>query len=103
LKHDPSNTDVKRRLLRYLVSQNKFTEAVTLGESILDQTEGRNQLWTVEYLAKAYLGAQDKLAAKKLLTGFLARPEMELERVKDSKKSLEELLKLASVTEAAGR
>lgn len=93
LKTDPSNTDVKRRKVRILNALNKFKDAIALAEKILPQSEGRNEFWVAELLAKSYIGAEKKDDAKKLLTAYLARPEIQTEKMKSSKKGMEDLLK----------
>jgi thioredoxin-like negative regulator of GroEL len=93
LKVDPNNVDVKRRKLKVLLGLSKPAEAAKLGEQILPQAEGRNQFWVAESLAKAYIALNKKPEAKRLLTAYLARPEINEEKMKPSKKSLEELLK----------
>jgi thioredoxin-like negative regulator of GroEL len=95
LKHDPENTDVKRRKLKILLGLEKPEEAIKLGESILPKAEGRNEFWVAETLAKAYIAANRKSEAKRLLTAYLARPELNADKMKSSKKSLEDLLKSA--------
>lgn len=96
LKKDPKNTDVKRRKLKVLLGLNKSAEAITLGEKILPEAEGRNEFWVAETLAKAYIAANKKTEAKRLITAYLARPEIQTDKMKSSKKSLEELLKTAN-------
>jgi thiol-disulfide isomerase/thioredoxin len=93
LKHDPDNTDVKRRKLKVLLGLKKPVEAVKLGEKILPIAEGRNEFWVAETLAKAYIASERKVDAKRLLTAYLARPEISEEKMKSSKKSFEDLLK----------
>jgi thioredoxin-like negative regulator of GroEL len=92
LKADPNNTDVKRRKLKVLMGLNKNSEAVKLGEKILPKAEGRNEFWVAESLAKAYIADGKKPDAKRLLTAYLARPELQNDMMKSSKKSMEELL-----------
>jgi hypothetical protein len=93
LKADPQNTDVKRRKIKILNSLNKFDEAIALGEKLIGQVEGRNEFWVAESLAKSYLGFAKKDSAKRLLTAYLARPEIQTEKMKSSKKGMEDLLK----------
>jgi thiol-disulfide isomerase/thioredoxin len=93
LKADPKNTDVKRRKIKILNSLSKFDEAIALGEKLIGQVEGRNEFWVAESLAKSYLGSAKKDSAKRLLTAYLARPEMQTEKMKSSKKGMEDLLK----------
>lgn len=93
LKQDPNNTDVKRRKIKILLGLQKPEEAAKLAEQILPEAEGRNQFWVAESLAKAYIASNKKNEASKILTEYLARPEMNEERMKPSKKSFEDLLK----------
>jgi len=93
LKADPKNTDIQRRRVRILTALKRYDEAISLGERLLPQVEGRNEFWLAEGLAKAYAGKEKKAEAKKLLTAYLARPEIEASKMKSSKKSMEELLK----------
>ena len=92
LKFDPSNTDIQRRRLKFLLAQNNFSEAQNLGEKLIPTAEGRLQFAIAESLAKAYIGLGKKESAKRLLTGYLARPEIQNEKMAGSKKSLEGLL-----------
>ncbi len=93
LKADPGNTDVQRRMVKILTSEKKYTEAIKLAEKLMPKVEGRNEFWLAEGLAKAYIAAEKKSEAKKLLTAYLARPEMQAEKMKSSKKTMEDLLK----------
>ncbi len=93
LKQDPNNTDVKRRKIKILLALKKYKEATELGEKLIGQVEGRNEFWVAESLAKAYVGSEKKTEAKRLLTAYLARPEMQVDKMKASKKGMEDLLK----------
>jgi len=93
LKADPNNTDIKRRKIKILLSLERFDEAIALGERLIGQVEGRNEFWVAESLAKAYVGSKKKDSAKRLLTAYLVRPEMQVEKMKSSKKGMEDLLK----------
>jgi thioredoxin-related protein len=93
LKADPQNTDLKRRKMKILMGLNKYDQAVKLGEEIIDQAVGRNQFWVAESLAKAYMKNNQKDSAKKIVIAYLARPEIETDKMKSSKKNFEELLK----------
>ncbi len=92
LKFDPTNSDIQRRRLKFLLAENNFTEAQRLGEKLIPTAEGRLQFAIAESLAKAYIGLGKKESAKRLLTGYLARPEIQNEKMAGSKKSLEGLL-----------
>ena len=93
LKFDPSNSDIKRRQLKFLLGEKKFLEAQKLGEKLLPTAEGRIQFMIAESLAKAYIGSEKKESAKNLLIAYLARPEIQSEKMSGAKKSLEGLLK----------
>ncbi len=93
LKFDPSNSDIKRRQLKFLLGEKKFLEAQKLGEKLLPTAEGRIQFMIAESLAKAYIGSEKKDSAKNLLTAYLARPEIQSEKMSGTKKSFEGLLK----------
>jgi thioredoxin-like negative regulator of GroEL len=87
----PQETDLNRRLLRILVMQKKFSEAVKIGEKALKSSYGRNEFWTIDFLAQAYIGHGTKLKAKKLLEKSLGRSELKNENMKKTKESLEKL------------
>ncbi len=93
LKLDPANSDIERRQLKFLLGEKKFLEAEKLGEKLLPKAEGRLQFLIAESLAKAYIGADKKDSAKSLLTVYLARPEIQTEKMSGPKKNLEGLLK----------
>lgn len=93
LKAEPNNTDIKRRKIKILNSLKRFDEAIALGERILPQSEGRNEFWVAEALAKSYVGSNKKDSAKRLLTAYLARPEIQSEKMKSTRTGFEELLK----------
>ncbi len=93
LKFDPSNSDIKRRQLKFLLGEKKFLEAQKLGEKLLPTAEGRIQFMIAESLAKAYIGSEKKDSAKSLMTAYLARPEIQSEKMSGTKKSFEGLLK----------
>jgi thiol-disulfide isomerase/thioredoxin len=93
LKEDPGNTDVQRRKVLILTMLKKYNEAIALAEKLLPKVEGRNEFWLAEGLAKAYVAAEKTMEAKKLLTAYLARPEIQADRLKSSKKTMEEILK----------
>lgn len=93
LKGDPQNIDVKRRKMKILLAQNKFEETEKIGEKIIDRAEGRNQFWVAESLAKAYIGGKKMHPAKRLLTAYLGRAEIQTDKMKSVRKSMEELLK----------
>ncbi len=93
LKFDPSNSDIERRQLKFLLAEKKFSEAQKLAEKLLPLAEGRIQFLIVDALAKAYIGAEQKDSAKSLLTAYLARPEIQMEKMSGTKKNLEGLLK----------
>ncbi len=92
----PGNLDLPRRKMRILLGLNKPDEAIKTGEAILSQSEGRNQFWVAESLAKAYLAAKKNLDAKKLLQAYLAREEMQSEKMKSTRTSFEKLLEESS-------
>jgi thioredoxin-like negative regulator of GroEL len=92
LKYDSNNEDIKRRKMELLLSQDKFKEAVKLGEKIIGQSVGRNQFWVAEGLARAYAGTKKKEEAKKLLTAYLSRPEIESDKMVNTKEKMEKLL-----------
>lgn len=93
LKRNPGDLDVQRRKIRVLLGLKKNDEAVKLGEKILPQMEGRNQVWTAESLAKAYVAAGRKNDAKRLAQAYLLNPMLSSERMKSSKETLESLAK----------
>jgi thiol-disulfide isomerase/thioredoxin len=93
MKSDPKNIDVQRRKLKILLALKKYDEATRLGEKIIDKAEGRNQFWVAQLLAEAYMGKEKKDSAKRLLTAYLARPEIKDSKMASSKKGMEDLLK----------
>ena len=93
LKFYPENFDVKRRLLKIALSLNKYDESIALGAQILPKSEGRNEFLVAEGLAKAYIASNQKLEAKKIVEKYLAKKEISLPKMKESKKTFEELLK----------
>jgi thioredoxin-like negative regulator of GroEL len=93
IAHDPKNEDLKRRKMEILNSQEKFKDAANLGEKIINDAVGRNQFWVAEGLAKAYIGMKQKDSAKKVLTAYLSRPEIQTDEMKSSRKKMEDLLK----------
>ncbi|MFN8945470.1 MAG: hypothetical protein ACK5WZ_12705, partial [Pseudobdellovibrionaceae bacterium] len=92
LSKDPQNLDILRRKMRILMGLNKVDDAIKLGEKIIAKSEGRNQFWVAESLAKAYLAAKKQIDAKKLLQAYLARSEMKVEKMKSTKDNFEKLL-----------
>lgn len=93
LKFDPQNEDIKRRKMDILLAQEKFKEAASLGEKIIHQAVGRNQFMVAEGLAKAYIGLKKTDSAKRLLTAYLSRPEIQTDKMKSFRKKMDDLLK----------
>ena len=91
LKQNPRNLDVLRRKMKILNAQNKNLEAIKIGERIITESEGRNQFWVAELLAKSYLATNKNQEAKKLLSAFVTRKELDNENMKTVKQSLEEM------------
>ena len=91
LKKNPNDPELLRRRLRVLVGQKKYKEAIQLGNKLIDRSYGRNEFYVVEVLAKAYLGADQKVEAKKLVERYLSRNEIGFANMRESKKALEEL------------
>jgi predicted Zn-dependent protease len=86
---DKANPELQRRLLRTLVEQGKSKEAIELGQRTLKSSYGRNELWVVEQLVKAYIAADKNQEARKLLDAYLNRPEINWPNMKSTKKTLE--------------
>jgi thiol-disulfide isomerase/thioredoxin len=95
LKAEPQLLDVKRQKVIALSEQGKYEEALRLGEEVLPQVDGRYQFQLAESLAKAHLKTGNKTAAKKILMGFLAKPEADSPRMNAVTNSMRELLKQA--------
>jgi thioredoxin-like negative regulator of GroEL len=93
LKQNPRNLDVLRRKMKILNAQGKNPEAIKIGERIITESEGRNQFWVAELLAKSYLATNKHQEAKKLLSAFLTRKELENENMKSVKQSFEDMFK----------
>lgn len=96
IQKSPDNWDLHRRKMKILMGLNKNTEAIQVGEKILDRTEGRNQFWVAESLAKAYLAAQKNAEAKTLLQVYLKRSELQAEQLQGVKANYEKLLAQAT-------
>lgn len=93
LAKDPHNFDLQRRRVHILLALNQHKEAARLAEKIIPGAVGRNQFWVAESLAKAYIGLKQTSSAKKLITAYLSRPEIQTEKMQSSRKNLEDLLK----------
>jgi thiol-disulfide isomerase/thioredoxin len=93
IKHDPQNPELQRRLLRILNAEKKYPEAITVGRETLPHSFGKNEVWVAQQLAKAYLGAGQKLEAKALAQGYLARTDIDWTMMKSEQKDLTELAK----------
>jgi tetratricopeptide (TPR) repeat protein len=87
----PKETDLLRRQLRVLVLQKKFAEAVRVGEKALKNSYGRNEFWTIEFLAQAYKGHGKINEAKQLLDRTLSRSELNQENMKKTKEGLQKI------------
>jgi thioredoxin-related protein len=90
-KSDPKNGDLLRRELKILVGLKDYESAKKIGELALQDSYGRNHVWVVENLAKAYgeSGAKDR--AIKILDDYLLKPELDLKMLKSTKTALEKL------------
>lgn len=91
VKNFPENGDLLRRRLRVLVELKKYPEAIEVGEKSLKDSYGRNEFWVVEQLAKAYKGAGQIDKARALVVNYLARPEIEYDKMKGTKESLKKI------------
>lgn len=95
LARNPGNPEIQRRLLRILNEQQKYKEALPLGEASLPQSYGQNEVWVAVQLAKAYVGDGQTSKAKDFIHSYLAKPELGLPSLKKENQELRELLKLA--------
>jgi len=94
LAFDKNNPELQRRLLRTLVEQGKSKEAVDVGKQALRGSYGRNKIWVVEQLAKAYLASHNTSGlyqGVQLLEDYLGSPDVDWSNMKSTKKNLEDL------------
>ncbi|MEK6553634.1 MAG: thioredoxin family protein [Bdellovibrionota bacterium] len=77
LKLDPKNPELKRRQLRVLLGLEKFPEAIQVGQKLIPQSFGKNEVWVAMQLAKAYAGAKKPQEAKALAQTYLSRSDIE--------------------------
>lgn len=92
IQHDPQDFELRRRQLKILLALKKFKEAKSIAENIIKNAPGRNEFWVAESLAKALLGLEDKIAARQLIMAYLAKEEVNSEKMVSIKKSFESLL-----------
>ncbi len=91
LKEKPQDGDLQRRKMRVLVELKKFDEAILIGEKALKNSYGLNEFFVVEPLAKAYVSLNKKDQAKKLISKYLNRNEINFSDLKGIKGNLEKL------------
>ncbi len=87
----PEDFDLYRRKLRVLVLLEKYPEAIQVGQKSLEKSYGRNEFWVVEFLAKAYQGANQTNQAQNLVAKYLAREELKADNMKSTRETLEKL------------
>lgn len=91
LQLKPQDGDLQRRKMRILVELKKYDEAVKMGEIALKNSYGVNEFFVVEPLAKAYVSLNKKEDAKKLITKYLSRNEINFSDLEGIKNKLEKL------------
>lgn len=89
LSRDPKNPELQRRLLRVLNEVGNHSEAVKVGKSALAGSYGKNEIWVVQQLAKAYAGADQRLEARALIQSYLNRSDIDWSLNKSEKEDLE--------------
>jgi thioredoxin-like negative regulator of GroEL len=92
VKSSPHDAELQRRRLGILVELKKYNEAIKLGKSVLKNSYGRNEFWTAQTLAKAYVHSNHKKEAREFISKYLARGEMGWPEMKGTKKAFEDLL-----------
>lgn len=93
LKKNPLDGDLQRRKMRVLVELKKYKEAIQIGEVALKNSYGINEFFVVEPLAKAYINSNKKEDAKKLISKYLSRNEINFSDLEGIKGKLEKLNK----------
>lgn len=93
LEVKPQDGDLERRKMRTLIELKKYDEAVQIGEKALKNSYGVNEFFVVEPLAKAYLSLNKKDEAKKLISRYLSRNEINFSELQGIKGKLEKLSK----------
>ncbi len=83
--------DLLRRKMRILFELKKYEEAIQTGENALKNSYGINEFFVVETLAKAYVSSNKKDHAKKLISRYLNRNEINFSDLKTIKGKLENL------------
>lgn len=96
LAHDAKNPELQRRLLRILNETGKHAEAVKVGKSALSGSYGKNEIWVVQQLAKAYAGNSQRLEAQALIKSYLERSDIDWSLNKSEKEDLESQLSRVS-------
>ncbi len=96
LARDPKNPELQRRLLRVLNENGKHVEAVKIGKAALSGSYGKNEIWVVQQLAKAYAGSSQRLEATALIRSYLERSDIDWSLNKSEKEDLESQLSRAS-------
>jgi thioredoxin-like negative regulator of GroEL len=93
LKNDPKNPELQRRLLRVLNGLEKYLEAIQVGQKLLPNSFGKNEVWVALQLSKAYVGQKQPLEAKALAQTYLSRTDIEWAAMPKEKAELESLAK----------
>jgi len=93
LKNDPKNPELQRRLLRVLNGLEKYPEAIQVGQKLLPNSFGKNEVWVALQLSKAHVGQKQPLEAKALAQTYLSRTDIEWAAMPKEKAELESLLK----------
>lgn len=91
LRAKPNDGDLQRRKMRVLIELKKFDEAVAIGQKALKNSYGINEFFVVEPLAKAYISLDKKDLAKKLVSRYLQRNEINFSDLEGIKGRLEKL------------
>lgn len=91
LKEKPQDGDLQRRKMRVLIELKKYDEAILIGEKALKNSYGLNEFFVVEPLAKAYVSLDRKDQARKLISKYLNRNEINFSDLKGIKGNLEKL------------
>jgi thioredoxin-related protein len=93
LKYDPGNPELERRLIKILNARKKYGDAIKVAKQALPNSFGKNEVWVVQQLAKAYVGDGAKKEARALIEATLARPDIDWSSMASEKKDLGETLK----------
>jgi thioredoxin-like negative regulator of GroEL len=93
LKNDPKNPELQRRLLRVLNGLEKYPEAIQVGQKLLPNSFGKNEVWVALQLGKAHVGQKQPLEAKALAQTYLSRTDIEWAAMPKEKAELESLVK----------